>query len=255
MKLFKKLLMLMIIVILLSGCVRSEDRKFRKYLENKYQLELAEKAHVDRCFNNCKYFGVYPLKNDLTYTVEVTDTYGEIDDSYTKYDKAAIEERQEIYKYIKEQKGDRFVPNYLIAKSASNRSLHLVVKPANDELSYIVYADDKMDFDKQLESDYRIILKNYSWAKNISIYYIDDERIKENNWLEELDIDANDYIYAPSYLDGDGELYTEKYKYYYSIDRTINDFEYTMPFEDFKKLVYNNLYKDGENIYKDKDKN
>lgn len=221
-----------------------KEKELRKWVSLQVPYELADKGLTKKCYQNCKYFGNYPLKDDLTYHIVIKEDYDGIDEVFYKdEDKEKIENRKKIYNYIKEQKGDRFVPNYLLAISTGGED---GFEPDEGErcLSYIVYEDSTMNLDEQIESDYKIVKmvsKLDPYLKRVNIYYINDERIRNENWLEELGIEVDDYYLAPAYLDGDDEISTDKFTYYYAF----TDYNKTklpdMSLAEYKKYAYENL--------------
>lgn len=223
------------------------DDDFREYLINNYNVDLAEKSTVGRCIYVCDYFGYYPLSDDLTYAIQISKTGNEYEVSY---DPKSVQMRKELYKYISTQKGNNYVENYLKFYDNGDKGHLSSVNSYGDHLSYIVYYDDSIDINKQIRSDYQILKKaNEIISSNsdqfigfMEVFYIQDNRLKQDNWLENLKIDFNYYSLAPMYLDGDKKIYTSKYKYHYIINDPINLGNIgTWTFEQFEQEVYNNL--------------
>lgn len=248
-KKYLKLVCSLFMMVVLSGCVNSNsnniDEEFRRYLMDNYNVELAEKSTFGRCRNNCDYFGYYPLADDLTYSIQISKTGKEYEVSY---DNQAVQMRKELYNYIATQKGNNYVDDYL--QFYDNGDLGHVSSSSisRNKLSYIVYYDNSVNFENQLYSDYQILKKASSISntksiiREMEVYYINDNRLKQNNWLENLKIDVDDYGFAPSYLDGDGDISTENSVYHYRISDYRNNVDLgTLSFEEFKKLVNDNL--------------
>lgn len=245
------LVMALQLILIITGCSNSNlnniDNDFRRYLNENYDVELADKSTVNHCKNNCDYFGFYPLKNDLTYAIQISKTGNEYEVSY---DNQAVQMRKELYNYISLQKGNNYVENYL--KFYDNGDIGHVhfSSISRNQLSYIVYYDSNINIENQIYSDYQILEKannimnsnTKSYIKEMEVFYIKDDRIKEKNWLENLKIDVYDYGFAPSYLDGDKEIATTKFTYHYRISNYKNDAGLkNLSFEEFKKLVKTEL--------------
>ena len=237
------LVMALQLILIITGCSNSKlnniDNDFRRYLNENYDVELADKSTVNHCKNNCDYFGFYPLKNDLTYAIQISKTGNKYEVSY---DNQAVQMRKELYNYISLQKGNNYVENYL--KFYDNGDIGHVhfSSISRNQLSYIVYYDSNINIENQIYSDYQILEKannimnsnTKSYIKEMEVFYIKDDRIKEKNWLENLKIDVYDYGFAPSYLDGDKEIATTSN---YKNDAGLKN----LSFEEFKKLVKTEL--------------
>lgn len=128
----------------------------------------------------------------------------------------------------------------------------MFIFPLYQETNYhILYNyDSNINIENQIYSDYQILEKannimnsnTKSYIKEMEVFYIKDDRIKEKNWLENLKIDVYDYGFAPSYLDGDKEIATTKFTYHYRISNYKNDAGLkNLSFEEFKKLVKTEL--------------
>ena len=250
-KIFLELAISISLIFIITGCSNSElnniDNEFRHYLNENYNVELAEKSTVGRCRNNCDYFGYYPLANDLTYSIQISKTNEQYEVSY---DNQAVQMRKELYNYIAMQKGNNYVKNYLQFYDNGDLGHVSYSSISRYHLSYVVYYDNSINFERQLYSDYQILKKasdimssntNF-FIRGMEVYYIEDDRLKENNWLENLGIDVDDYVFASSYLDGDKEITTTKFTYYYHISNYKNDTGLkNLSFEEFKNLVKNEL--------------
>lgn len=251
----KKVILSIICSIMLlgfaTGCTDNKlvklDEEFRQYLINNYNVELAEKATVSRCHNNCDYFGYYPLKNDLTYVIQISKTK----DSYkVSYDNKAVAMRKELYNYILSQKGDNYVDSYLAFYDNGDHGHISSSSITRSQLKYIVCYDSGIDMDEQIYKDYLILKKaSYILSSNtnsrimeMEVYYINDQRLRKKDWLENLNIEVDDYTFAPSYLDNDNELSTDKFTYHYRISDYRNNMDLgSLVFDEFKKMVNKNL--------------
>lgn len=245
------LVMVLSLILIITCCSNSKlnnvDNEFRHYLNENYNVELADKSIVNRCKNNCDYFGYYPLKNDLTYAIQISKTGNEYEVSY---DNQAVQMRKELYNYISLQKGNNYVENYLQFYDNGDIGHVHSSSISRDQLSYIVYYDSNINIENQIYSDYQILKKANNimnsntkfYISEMEVFYIKDDRIKEKNWLENLKIGVDDYGFAPSYLDGDKEITTTKFTYHYRISNYKNDTGLkNLSFEEFKKLVKTEL--------------
>ena len=241
-----KILFCLTLLILLPGCMKTKssiDKDFRKYLEKNYNLELAKKSEVGKCHNNCDYYGYYPLSNDLTYKIQISKTNNKYQ---VTFDHETINLRRELYDYIKIQKGNNFVNNYLVFDDNGDKGHISSSGGVTESLEYIVYYDNNIKFDEQLYSDYLILQKannllkrKNSFINHMTIHYIENKRIKKDNWLENLNINVSDYNYVLY------ESFKEKdyiYKYNISSSEFTEDLG-RLSFEEFKKLVYSELKK------------
>lgn len=239
------------LILIITGCSNSKlnniDNDFRHYLKENYNVELSDKSKVNRCKNNCDYFGYYPLKNDLTYAIQISKTGNEYEVSY---DNQAVQMRKELYNYISSQKGNNYVENYLQFYDNGDIGHVHYSSVSRDQLSYIVYYDSNINIENQIYSDYQILKKANNimnsntkfYISEMEVFYIKDDRIREKNWLENLKIDVDDYGFAPSYLDGDKEITTKKFTYHYRISNYKNGTGLkNLSFEEFKKLVKTEL--------------
>ena len=244
-----KLICCLTLMICLSGCVDQKlkkiDNEFREYLITNYSFDLDDKYDVGRCARDCDYYGLYPLSDDLTYAIQISKTGNEYE---VYYDEQALQMRTELYNYISAEKGKNFVDNYLKFYDNGDKGHVYYSGEYGDPLSYIVYYDDTIDIDSQIASDYKILKKasdiisanSEDFIGSMEVFYISDDRLKEIKWLKNLKIEVDDYINAPSFLDGDSELGTESYIYKYYLFNNHKDLG-NLSFEEFKEMVNNKL--------------
>lgn len=248
-----KWFLLCIIPFLFSGCVDQKqvelDEQFRDYIRKEYSISLASNATIGKCNSKCDYYGYYPLKNDLTYMVQISKTGDQYEVSY---DEESVSMRKELYDYLSSQRGNDFVKNYLAFYDNGDHGHMIHTSITRNQLKYIIYYDSKMDMDKEIEKDYLILQKagsilssktNYK-INEMEVFYIDDPLLKKKNWLLNVDIDADDYTNAPNYLDGDNKAFTSKFTYHFRISDYKNDRDLsTLSLDEFKTMVNQNLEK------------
>ena len=228
--------------------IEKKDKEFREYLSKIVPYELSDKADVGSCHSRCDYYGNYMLKDDLTYQIAIREKSGSYEISYNNESQKNIENRKILYDYIKKEKKDRFVSDYLIA--FGNGGLTEKPERGKTSLSYIVYYDSTIDFDEQLESDYKIMKKTVDMNPSLDlvyVYYIRSDKMKEDRWLEKYIDDVSHYYYVGTNIVDDNSSIQKKVYYYYSIsDRDLENANPIYSFknislEDYKKVIYSNL--------------
>lgn len=244
------------------------DKDFRNYLSKEYNFNLSKSSYVGRCWvrRTCDYYGYYPLKEDQTYFIQTSKKRGKITASYHK---EALKMRKELYNYIKELKGKNYVGDYLYFYDNGDKG-HLYSHDGKimNPLSYIVYYNNGLDMDEQIYTDYLILKKameltansnnKYRKISELNVYYINDSRLLNKNWIEDLKIDVREYGNAPevyedvpmnfirsSDFSDEGPYRYMKYSmfdFYYDMENKLDSDNIDLiSFSEFKKKVDRNL--------------
>lgn len=244
-KVVLSLLCILSILAFLTGCSFSNkkyDKEFREYIRDNYGLQLNKKSEVNRCVENCDYYGFYTVGNDYNYAVQISKTGSSFE---VTYDEDAIDKRATLYQYIRQIRGNDIAPNYL-GFYKNTYSGH--VKSSSIErqqLYYIVKYNDDMDLNTELKKDYEILQKaqkiiENSIIKEMMVVYIKDSRLNDEDWVLKL----NTKVTESSDIIFDSEKYLNRYELKYRIsnyntDESLSSMSYT----DFEKLVISKLEK------------